>query len=267
MPRLNKSLLLIFDTTLALMDSAHTFNPILQKGLERGIIAFDNDQKFITYTHRNKKYRFSDPEEEVRAETFCSLVLKYGYKPERIDFEVKVPRRTPSDLADIVIYNDDALKDPYIVIECKKEEVSEAEFVQAIEQGFGNINSLGGHYLVVTSGIKTMYFNRKDYPPMERDNNKIADIPKFGQTKIARYKFVKGGQGGFELETVSEQELTRRFKQAHDALWAGGKRNPSAAFDELDKLIFCKMWDENNDERNDGEPYDFQVFTSRHYTD
>lgn len=242
------------------MDSVNTLNSLLQKGLERGIIALDNDKKNITYTHRNKKYRFSDPEEQVRAETYCSLVLNYGYKPERIDFEVKVPRRTPSDLADIVVYNDDALKAPYIVVECKKEEVSQAEFTQAIEQGFGNINSLGGHYLVITSGIKTQYFNRKDYPPMEREENEIADIPKFGQTKTARFKYVKGGQGGFELETVSEQELTRRFKQAHDALWAGGKRNPSAAFDELDKLIFCKMWDENNDERTDGEPYDFQIF-------
>ncbi len=133
------------------MDPANTLNSLLQKGLERGIMALDNDKKNITYTHRNKKYRFSDPEEQVRAETYCSLVLNYGYKPERIDFEVKVPRRTPSDLADIVVYNDDALKAPYIVVECKKEEVSEAEFVQAIEQGFGNINSLDGHYLNVSS--------------------------------------------------------------------------------------------------------------------
>lgn len=33
--------------------------------------------------------------------------------------------------------------------------------------------------------------------------------------------------GGFELKVVEENELTRIFKQAHDALWAGGKRNPS----------------------------------------
>jgi len=38
------------------------------------------------------------------------------------------------------------------------------------------------------------------------------------------------------------------------------KRNPSEAFDELDKLIFCKIWDERTP-RKAGEPYDFQVFT------
>ena len=35
--------------------------------------------------------------------------------------------------------------------------------------------------------------------------------------------------------------------------------NPSDAFDELDKLIFCKIWDERKP-RKKGEPYDFQIF-------
>src|SRR5205823_1866705 len=49
-------------------------------------------------------------------------------------------------------------------------------------------------------------------------------------------------------------------KQAHNALWAGGQLNPSEAFDEVDKLIFCKIWDERKD-RAPGEPYDFQIIT------
>ena len=63
----------------------------------------------------------------------------------------------------------------------------------------------------------------------------------------------------FEVEIVSENELTRIFIQAHQALWGGGQRNPSVAFDELDKLIFCKIWDEKNP-RKQGEPYQFQIF-------
>ena len=52
-----------------------------------------------------------------------------------------MPRRTPSDLADIVVFHDDAKKNPYIVVECKKDKISEAEFSQAIEQAFGNCHS------------------------------------------------------------------------------------------------------------------------------
>ncbi len=46
----------------------------------------------------NHSERWSDPEEKVRAEFWAELIYKYQYRPERIGFEVKVPRRTPNDL-------------------------------------------------------------------------------------------------------------------------------------------------------------------------
>lgn len=236
---------------------------LLEKGIEKGLIKFDEGKKNITYTTINKKYRFSDPEEEVRAENYLELILGYNYPAERIDLEITVPRRTPSDLADIVVYADDELKQPYIVVECKKKEVTDAEYRQAIEQGFGNANSVKAKYLWVTSGIINNYYNVGDFGSMEREKNKIGDIPKFGETKERAYKFTKGGVNGTELKIEDQSELTRIFKQAHDALWAGGKRNPSEAFDELDKVIFCKIWDERTAkrERKNGEPYQFQVFS------
>lgn len=97
----------------------------------------------------------------------------------------------------------------------------------------------------------------------------MPDIPQFGVDSIATYKYVygaqylpeeKGKQKFFDLSVIDQSELTRRFKQAHEALWAGGQLNPSEAFDELDKLIFCKIWDERK-ARNIGEPYDFQIIT------
>jgi len=63
----------------------------------------------------------------------------------------------------------------------------------------------------------------------------------------------------FELQVVTESELTKIFIQSHQALWAGGQRNQSVAFDELDKLIFCKIWDEKHPRKN-GQPYEFQIF-------
>ncbi|HPN29342.1 MAG TPA: N-6 DNA methylase [bacterium] len=227
-------------------------------------IKFDDDKKNIFYIAQNKKYRYADPEEQIRSKAYLELI-NYGYEPKRIDFEVGIPHRTPNILADIVVYNDDDLKDPHIVVECKKPEVSEGEFKQAVEQGFGNANSLKANYLWITSGIKNEYFNVKDFPSMERDANRLSDIPRFGQKKIDKAQFYKGGindksEQRKDLTTLNENELTRIFKQAHDALWAGGKRNPSEAFDEFDKLIFCKIWDEKKLRKN-GEPYDFQVFS------
>ncbi len=238
---------------------------IFKEGIKKGLISFNEDKTRINYLIQGKSDNFKDPEEKVRAQIFLELILTYKYPTKRIELEVVVPRRTPNDFADIVVFSDDLKKSPLIVVECKKQEISEAEFVQAIEQGFGNANSLSAEYLWVTTGLKSKYFNVKDFPSMERVTNLIASIPRFGQSKLAKAKFYKGGKDengndAFDLETVKQSDLTRIFQQAHDALWAGGKRNPSEAFDELDKLIFCKIWDERK-HRKPGQPYDFQEFT------
>ncbi|HYX72848.1 MAG TPA: N-6 DNA methylase [Nitrososphaera sp.] len=237
----------------------------LSDGISKGLISLNENQSRIKYIHQNKTYNYNDPEEKVRADSFLQLALVYGYPARRIDLEVNVPRRTPNDWADLVVYNDDAHSSPYIVVECKRPDVRDEEFRQAIEQGFGNTNSLKAAFLWVTSGTLNNYYNVKDFGGREREKNIIADIPHFGKTEPAKAKFHKGGvtedgEKAFDIAPVAPSELTRRFKQAHDALWAGGKRNPSQAFDELDKLIFCKIWDEKK-ARKRGEPYDFQVFT------
>jgi len=249
---------------IAKFEKINTSNmSLIEKGLQEGLIKFDETRKVITYLPINKKYKFTDPEEPVRTEKYLELILTYRYKKERINLEVIVPRRTPTYKADIVVYADDEMKSPYIVVECKKPTSSDEEFTQAIEQGFGNANSLRSNFLIVTSGLKTSAYNVKDFPASEREGNVIADILKFGDTKLLKYKYTKGGDNGFDLELVSETELVRRFKQAHDTLWGGGERNPSEAFDELDKIIFCKLWDENKN-RKKGDPYDFQIYTGEH---
>ena len=235
---------------------------LMDIGVEKGLISLDADQKNIVYTAQGKRLRCTDPEEKVRANAYLSLVLYYGYSPEQISIEFTVPHRVPNIYADIVVFAEKTRKTPLIVVECKREEASQGELEQAIEQGFGYANSLKAKFLWMTSGLRSDYFNTGDYPAMERVVNRLADLPRAGESHASAYKYVKGGgEYGFELKTVEEAELTRIFKQAHDALWAGGKRNPAEAFDELDKLIFCKIWDERV-KRKKGEPYDFQVFTS-----
>ncbi|WP_162652143.1 N-6 DNA methylase [Lentilitoribacter sp. Alg239-R112] len=231
-----------------------------QAGLDGGIIALDHDKKNVVYVALNKKYRLTDPEEFVRASAYVSLVLDYGYSREQIEIEFTVPHRVPNIHSDIVVFKDKAKKTPYIVVECKREEASQGELDQAVEQGFGYANSLKADFMWMTSGIRNDYYKVSGFGGTERVENRIADLPKEGNEEASRAKYTKGGKEGFELEIVEETELTRKFKQAHDALWAGGKRNPSEAFDELDKLIFCKIWDEKTP-RKPGEAYDFQVFT------
>lgn len=238
---------------------------LMQEGINKGLIKFDDEQKYITYVHQNKRRNYSNPEERVQAESFLKLVLIYGYKPERIEQFVAVKIGSDTREADIIVYNNDEQTSAHIVVECKKEDVSELEFNQAISQAFSYAatGTVRAKYFWVTSKIKDAYFKIPEKEPKKYLS--VPDVPQYGVSKLAKFKYAKGGgsangQKLFELEVVTEDELTRRFKQAHNSLWGGGELNPSEAFDELDKLIFCKIWDERKP-RKKGEAYDFQIFS------
>ena len=237
---------------------------LIAEGIKQRIIRFEDDGKYIVYVHREKRRNFTNPEEKVQAEAFLHLVLTYKYPIKRIRQFVSVQMGSETKEADIIVYADDALKAPLIITECKKSTVSELEFARAADQAVSYAVAEGARYVWVTSKLKNEYFEIPAKKPKDRIT--IPDVPQFGVTELARFKFAKDGgttktgQKLFPLETIKEDELTRRFEQAHQALWGGGELNPSEAFDELDKLIFCKLWDERK-LRKPGEPYDFQIFT------
>lgn len=240
----------------------------IQQGLDNGYISFNEDRSRITYIYQNKERNYNNPEEKVQAETFLKLILDYNYPVSRIKQFVPVTMGREIKEADIVVYADEMCMRPHILVECKRQEVSEAEFQQAIEQAYSYAFALPGEvkYVWVTSSIKNEYF---EVDKNQNTRNQLPDIPQYGVENIANYKYVyeaqyipveEGKQQFFDLSVIDQSELTRRFKQAHEALWAGGQLNPSEAFDELDKLVFCKIWDERKPRRM-GEPYDFQIIT------
>lgn len=245
---------------------------LIEQGKQKGLISFDSENKYITYIEQSVKPRnFSNPEEKVQAEAYLKLIFNYRYPKENISMFQTVKMASSSKEADIIVYHDAEHTKPHIVVECKHKDISDQEFNQAIEQAASYAYALAGtiQYIWVVSSIEKSFKIDKDSSIKQT----IPDIPKYGKTEIQKYKYVKGGkiskdqiledevkQNFFDLETIEENELTKRFKQAHNALWAGGELNPSSAFDELDKLIFCKIWDERKPKKK-GDPYDFQIFS------
>lgn len=232
---------------------------LISRGIEENLISINEETNYITYIHQKKSRNYKNSEEQVQAIIFLKLVLEYNYPVEHIRQFVTVQMGSGKKEADIIVYNDKEHLSPYIVVECKKEDITELEFISAVEQGFSYAVSEGAKYVWTTSGIKDEYYEVPTERPKERIT--ITDIPQYGEKTVSRYKYVKGGvQDGkkfHDIEIDTEDNLTKRFKQAHNALWGGGELNPSEAFDELDKLIFCKIWDERNCKREN--PYKFQV--------
>lgn len=233
-----------------------TTEEIISLGEKGGLLKVSGDK--VEYIWIKKVYKITNPEELIRASYYTELIIKYKYPKTKIDLEVIVPRRKPEDKADIVVYKDEEKKKPYIIVECKRDGISQSEIKQAIEQSFGNANSLGARYAILVAGNIRIAFDVANFPPMEREKNIIADIPiRYG--KIIKFKYKKG-ESDWDLKEVSRDELLNKFKQCHDTLWEGGKRNPAEAFDEMSKLMFCKIHDERF-LTTKGNYYAFQVGT------
>ncbi|MFN5515337.1 MAG: restriction endonuclease subunit M [Cyanobacteriota bacterium] len=230
----------------------------LEQAIEDGHaeIKGEGKKERIYYLAADHSERWSDPEEKVRAEFWAELIYKYEYDPKLIRFEVKVPRRTPNDLADLVIYRDREHKDPYFVFEIKRSDISDAEFAQSIEQACGNRGNLGALFCGSIAGLTRRLLRFDDYPPLERERNHLTDIPKrFG--KPPEWRFYKNKQGQ-DLKAVPREELRSAIRKCHQTLWEGGRRSPIEAFEEFCKIVFVKYRDETNKDRLDGEHYAFQ---------
>ena len=234
--------------------------PLFKEGCDKGYISLNKkgDRLSITYNCKNnpKPEYIGDPECAVRVTAFLRLVIEYNYAPKNIAVNESL-REGAQIGTDIVVYSEDD-KRILIIVECKKEDINERQFQAAIEQVFASANSLNGRYLWVTSGVRNEYFELADRYSKERIV--ISDIPKKDGV-IDRYKYVKGEK---EPQQGTKAELIQKFKLAHDALWGGGALSPTTAFDELDKLIFCKIWDErwkDNAPDTKGEPFAFQIIS------
>lgn len=170
-------------------------DPNFEEAVRRGIIIVADDR--ITYqVAQSKSYLWTDPEEWVRAVCLAWLVIDREYPANRIRTEVLVPRRTPSDHADIVVYRDDRCSEPYLVCENKADGQTDDSRRQGIEQLFGNANSLRVPLGFYDDGSTQLLFDIANYPSTERQRNRLegrGSVPRaYGETP--EYAFIAGSE-------------------------------------------------------------------------
>ena len=229
---------------------------LFQKGIQDKHIIINERNSIIRYNCKNQtKRRLQNPEEFVQAETYLKLIYEYNYPATNISVNESVQIGSETREADILVYNDSHNK-ILIVVECKEENINERQFQIAVDQAYSYAHASAARYVWVTSGIKDEYFEITNISPVARIS--ISDIPK-RDGEVKRFKYIKGVN---EPPKGTQSELIQKFKSAHDAVWGGGALAPTTAFDELDKLIFCKIWDErwrDNDPKSKGQPFNFQI--------
>ncbi len=185
------------------------------------------------------------------------MILDRDYPTNRIKLEVRVPRRTPNDFADIVVFRDDACLDPYVVVENKGADQPDRARNQWIEQLFGNATSLGANLALYDDSTTSILFRRDGYPPLERHANRLGLrthlTKQYGDQPT--FALIAGSDNDIEPQPPSVVES--RTRRAHSAIWSGGKRDPLTSFHEWSKLLFAKVIDERT--TPNGERREFQV--------
>jgi type I restriction enzyme M protein len=234
-----------------------TIDPdLVSEAVRRGYLEFNDDRTRVTYAcARRFTDDYTDPEEPVRAALYSWLILDRGYSAKAIEVEVSVPRRTPADRADIVVYRE---RHPFLVAETKQPYTAQTEWERGIKQGFGNAANLKGEYLLVDRGEESALYDVGHCPDVrERDSYRLGDrtsVPvNYGLAR--RLRLVAGGTD--DVQPADPRTIETRVRRAHAAIWAGGKRDPLTAFDEWSKILFAKVWDERH--TPNGEPRSLQV--------
>ena len=155
----------------------------LKRAIRDGYVKINKRKDTITYLPQGKTRKYSNPEELVQLETYLTLLYKYKYPVKQIRVSDRVKIGSSSREADVVVYNDEKGKDPFITVECKKKKVSKKVFNEAIEQGFSYAAATNSEYVWATSGDKNAYFEVWDDAIKERRKNRIGNIPRFRETK------------------------------------------------------------------------------------
>lgn len=164
----------------------------LDQAIKDRYVIIDKKRDKIIYLPNTKTRKYSNPEEKVQLDTYLELIYKYGYPPHRIKVCEQVKMGSASKEADVMVYKDDECKDPYIMVECKKRNISNRVFEEAIDQGFSYAAVTNSEYVWITSGDKNAYYEVWHDLINEREKNAINRIPAYkkkGKGKTFKYTF------------------------------------------------------------------------------
>ncbi|MGL4393663.1 MAG: N-6 DNA methylase [Brevinema sp.] len=198
--------------------------------------------KGLIYSPIRKKYIVETPEETVRQEFVCILVNEYGYKLEQMQEEVNTTGRASAQArADLVIYqNISDIKEkntPLIIVECKADTVTITD--KDYLQGELYARQCGAPFFVTHNNLETRYWRvKKDKMPGYREQ--ISNIPQATDTQDQINDLLQS------LLVFKENEFADLLHRCHNIIRNTEKLDPAAAFDEIAKILFMKVYVERD---------------------
>jgi type I restriction enzyme M protein len=178
------------------------------------------------------------PEERVRQEFLIVLINEYGYSLDQIDEETPVTGPGSAQArADFLIWRTPEAKKrqehALIVIECKADNVTIS--LKDYAQGANYAQYEHARFFVTHNHRETKYW-KVDATRRMPNYDEIANIPHADATDreiddlLARLKIFK------------EDEFAKLLHDCHNVIRNREKLDPAAAFDEIAKILFVKVY-------------------------
>ncbi|MBM4163289.1 MAG: restriction endonuclease subunit M [Lentisphaerae bacterium] len=178
------------------------------------------------------------PEELVRQEFLFVLMEEYGYSLDQIDEETPVTGRGAGQArADFLIWRTPAAKaaqeHALIVVECKADNVTIS--LKDYTQGANYAQYEHARFFVTHNHSETRYWKVDDTRRMP-NYDEIAGIPHADATDKEVTELLS------RLKVFKEDEFADLLHQCHNVIRNREKRDPVAAFDEIAKILFVKVF-------------------------
>lgn len=178
------------------------------------------------------------PEERVRQEYLFVLTEEYGYTIDQISEEMDVAGRGSAQArADFVIWRSAQdktdQKSPFIIVECKSDNVTIK--AQDYAQGEHYARMTDAPFFVTHNSRETKYWRiKKDRMPGYIEE--IENIPHADATEKEIKELLS------KLRVFKEKEFADLLHQCHNVIRNREKKDPAAAFDEIAKILFVKVY-------------------------
>jgi type I restriction enzyme M protein len=195
------------------------------------------------------KLRRDTPEEHVRQRIARSLLDGYGYEKADIEVEytikegsTKGKKRPRIDVAIFRPGDAHIQNNVFIAVECKRPDIKPSDIKDGTEQLCSYmslcINCQYGMWVGSTfQVIEKVEVNRGGRKEYNYDD--ASDIPRRGHITPETLTFDN-------LSPAREDELTVVFRRCHDYIYGNQGLPKERAFHELLKVLFCKVYDEEN---------------------
>ena len=197
-----------------------------------------DEAKGKIWSHICSKWLVETPEETVRQDYLSILINEYGFTLDQIAEELELTGRGSAGArADFVIWRTEQDKvdgnSPFIVVECKSDNVTIK--AQDYSQGETYARICSAPFFVTHNSRETKYWRvKKDKLPGYTEE--IENIP-HGDTSDKDINELLS-----KLRAFKEKEFADLLHQCHNIIRNREKKDPAAAFDEIAKVLFTKVY-------------------------